>query len=163
MVKNIIIRLLIQNSGKIFNSVREAYKRVISRGASSANNTNSSQQQQQDNSNNNEKQGGFGKFSFQNLVSSPLTKDEALKILDLHNSTNVNYTEINEKANKLIEMNNPEKGGSFYIQNKVFYAREFLIKEYPPTEEEMSQENQEDEKKEEEVKEEVNNERNTKL
>jgi len=28
-------------------------------------------------------------------------------------------------------MNDPEKGGSFYIQNKVYYAKEFLMDDFP--------------------------------
>ena len=37
---------------------------------------------------------------------------------------------------KMIEMifekNNPEKGGSFYLQSKVYFAKEHLMQDFPP-------------------------------
>ena len=32
----------------------------------------------------------------------------------------------------MFEKNNPEKGGSFYIQSKVYFAKEFLMQDFPP-------------------------------
>jgi mitochondrial import inner membrane translocase subunit TIM16 len=34
-----------------------------------------------------------------------------------------------EKYNRLFKANDPEKGGSFYIQSKVYRAKEFLDSE----------------------------------
>ncbi len=39
---------------------------------------------------------------------------------------------------KYFEANDPEKGGSFYIQNKVYYSKEFLMENFPK---EMNQSN----------------------
>jgi hypothetical protein len=33
-----------------------------------------------------------------------------------------------------MESNDPNKGGSFYIQNKVYYAKEFLMQDFPQEE-----------------------------
>ena len=35
-----------------------------------------------------------------------------------------------ERFDTLFEKNLPEKGGSFYIQSKVYYAKEFLMQDY---------------------------------
>jgi len=37
-----------------------------------------------------------------------------------------------ERFDTLIEKNTPEKGGSFYIQSKVFFAKEHLMQDFPP-------------------------------
>lgn len=36
-----------------------------------------------------------------------------------------------ERFDTLFEKNLPEKGGSFYIQSKVYFAKEFLMQDYP--------------------------------
>jgi hypothetical protein len=36
-----------------------------------------------------------------------------------------------ERFDTLFEKNMPEKAGSFYIQSKVFFAKEFLMQDYP--------------------------------
>lgn len=51
----------------------------------------------------------------------------------------------------LFTKNDPTKGGSFYIQSKIFCAKEFLMSQYPTGEEEKFMKNhKEDMKKEEE-------------
>ena len=32
----------------------------------------------------------------------------------------------------MFEKNNPEKGGSFYIQSKIYFAKEHLMQDFPP-------------------------------
>jgi import inner membrane translocase subunit TIM16 len=62
-----------------------------------------------------------------------MSKEEALKILNFTNVENINTLskeQITSRADKYIEMNNPAKGGSFYIQNKVLYAKETLLAYY---------------------------------
>ena len=157
MVKNVIIRLLFEHGGKVLRSVYNAYKQVnksqgstanTQNNSSNSNNNNNSNNSSNDNkekdgnnsNNGNNSSGTFGRFSMQNLISSPMTKDEALKILDLNKSTTVNYSEIMGKYNKIVKMNDPEKGGSFYIQNKAFYAKEFLLVEFPASEEDLEKE-----------------------
>jgi hypothetical protein len=66
MVKKLIIRLLFEFGGKILKSVSTAYKEVLKSGRKPADNTSST-----------------NKFSMSNLINSPMTKDEALKILNI--------------------------------------------------------------------------------
>lgn len=143
MVKNILIRMLINNSGLILNSLKNAYKNVIQKSNTRTNSNYfkySSNKEEADNSDNNannkesHRKGSFGKFSFQNLVSSPMTKLEAIKILEISSSEKLNSNEIMQKFDKLMKINNPENGGSFYIQNKIYYAKEYLMDEFPKEE-----------------------------
>lgn len=147
MVKRFLFKLLIQNSGLIFNSIKNAYRSVIANAASknfsSQSNNNSNQSNQQSNNegnqggdngknnNNDDKEnkssGSFGKYSLQNLIASPMTRQEALKILDITEEQSQTPKEIMERFDKLMKLNDPEKGGSFYIQNKIYYAKEYLM------------------------------------
>ncbi len=36
-----------------------------------------------------------------------------------------------ERFDLLFEKNLPEKGGSFYIQSKLYFAKEFLMQDFP--------------------------------
>lgn len=54
--------------------------------------------------------------------------DEALKILDLKKS-DLNLDKIDHKYKYLFDVNSKEKGNSFYLQSKIFYAMDTLRKE----------------------------------
>lgn len=54
--------------------------------------------------------------------------EEALKILDIDRK-DLNLTEIDKKYEYLFDVNSKEKGNSFYLQSKVFYAMDSLKKE----------------------------------
>lgn len=54
--------------------------------------------------------------------------DEALKILDIEKK-DLNLTKIDEKYEYLFDVNSKEKGNSFYLQSKVYYAMDTLRKE----------------------------------
>lgn len=58
--------------------------------------------------------------------SSGLTLDEACKILNVKppmgGETNMEHTM--ERFKKLFDLNDPKKGGSFYLQSKILRARE---------------------------------------
>ena len=66
-----------------------------------------------------------------------MTRDEALKILNLeeaevvdddeHQQSSLNPKEIMEKFDTLIEKNQVDKGGSFYIQSKIYWAKQHLM------------------------------------
>eukprot|EP00911_Craspedida_sp_UC1_P001897 UC1_evm1s1457 len=49
---------------------------------------------------------------------------EARKVLNVE--TTASWEEILEKYDKMFEMNDKKKGGSFYLQSKVYRAREAL-------------------------------------
>lgn len=77
MVKNFIIRFLFDNGAKILRSILNAHKHV---NASRANpNPNSNQNDNNQNGN----KSMFEKLNLNNLVITPMTKDEAMKILSL--------------------------------------------------------------------------------
>lgn len=61
-----------------------------------------------------------------NLVSSGLTLDEACKILNVRppKAGETNLEVVTERFKKLFDMNEPTKGGSFYLQSKILRARE---------------------------------------
>lgn len=54
--------------------------------------------------------------------------EEALKILDIEKS-DISLDKIDEKYKYLFEVNSKEKGNSFYLQSKVYYAMDSLRKE----------------------------------
>lgn len=54
--------------------------------------------------------------------------DEALKILGLEKK-DLNSEKIEQKYNYLFDVNSKEKGNSFYLQSKVYYAMDTLTKE----------------------------------
>ncbi|ODV77869.1 mitochondrial import inner membrane translocase subunit TIM16 [Suhomyces tanzawaensis NRRL Y-17324] len=54
--------------------------------------------------------------------------EEALKILDLEKK-DLTMEKIDEKYTYLFDVNSKEKGNSFYLQSKVYYAMDTLKKE----------------------------------
>lgn len=57
-----------------------------------------------------------------------ISVDESLKILDL-DKNKLSLDKIEEKYNYLFDVNSKEKGNSFYLQSKVYYAMDTLKKE----------------------------------
>jgi hypothetical protein len=123
MVKKLIIKLLYEFGSKGVNSVLKAYRELIKNKPNADPNKNKKEEK---------KEGGDSsfRFNFNNLISNPMTKDEALKILNLKEA-DLKPEEIMMQFEKYFEANEPTKGGSFYIQNKIFYAKEFLMDNFP--------------------------------
>lgn len=71
------------------------------------------------------------KTPFNAIGSSVMSKDEALKILNIK-ECNVTVEKIINQSKEYIQANDPIKGGSFYIQNKIYHARETLLRLYQP-------------------------------
>ena len=61
-----------------------------------------------------------------NFASSGLTLDEACKILNVKppQAGKADMESVMERFKKLFDINDPNKGGSFYLQSKVLRARE---------------------------------------
>lgn len=61
-----------------------------------------------------------------NLASSGLTLDEACKILNVKppQGGKANMEDVMARFKRLFDVNDPQKGGSFYLQSKVLRARE---------------------------------------
>lgn len=60
------------------------------------------------------------------FASSGLTMDEACRILNVKppQAGEANVEQVMERFKKLFDMNDPQKGGSFYLQSKILRARE---------------------------------------
>ncbi|KAI9837872.1 MAG: mitochondrial import inner membrane translocase subunit TIM16 [Sclerophora amabilis] len=61
-----------------------------------------------------------------NITSSGLTLDEACKILNVKppQGGKANMEDVLARFKKLFDLNEPTKGGSFYLQSKILRARE---------------------------------------
>ena len=61
-----------------------------------------------------------------NLASSGLTLEEACKILNVKppQAGKANMEDVMERFKRLFDQNDPNKGGSFYLQSKILRARE---------------------------------------
>ena len=67
------------------------------------------------------------------LVNTPMTRSEALKILDIEAELDEELDHVNvmERFDTLFEKNLPENGGSFYIQSKIYFAKQHLMMDFP--------------------------------
>ena len=67
-----------------------------------------------------------------------MTLDEACKILNVKQPAKgeaANMEDVMDRFKRLFDANNPEKGGSFYLQSKVVRARERIEAEMRPMQE----------------------------
>lgn len=82
--------------------------------------------------------GGSGGAS----LSSGMTLDEACKILNVKPPAGgqASVEEVMDRYKRLFDANNPEKGGSFYLQSKIVRAKERFERELGPMQEKVQQE-----------------------
>ncbi|MCJ1409927.1 mitochondrial import inner membrane translocase subunit TIM16 [Ptychographa xylographoides] len=61
-----------------------------------------------------------------NFASAGLTLDEACKILNVKppQGGKANMEDVMERFKRLFDVNDPKKGGSFYLQSKILRARQ---------------------------------------
>lgn len=59
-------------------------------------------------------------------ISSGITLDEACKVLNVKPPMGgqANLTVVHERYKKLFDLNDPNKGGSFYLQSKILRAKD---------------------------------------
>ena len=109
MVKKLIVNLILDNLGRIGKSITSAYQQVVNSGGA--------------------QQSGFGKAAQATVgrfIVKPMTRTEACAILNIETSEPVegqtaeeelklDPKEIMDRFNVLMEKNQLEKGGSFYI------------------------------------------------
>ncbi|KAJ5247348.1 Mitochondrial import inner membrane translocase subunit tim16 [Penicillium chermesinum] len=76
------------------------------------------------------------------FTSSGLTLDEACKILNVKPPVagEASLEHTMERFKKLFDLNDPQKGGSFYLQSKILRARERIEMEIREAERKMAQE-----------------------
>ncbi|OOF93702.1 hypothetical protein ASPCADRAFT_209052 [Aspergillus carbonarius ITEM 5010] len=75
-------------------------------------------------------------------MSSGLSLDEACKILNVKppQGGEGNVEQVMERFKKLFDLNDPQKGGSFYLQSKILRARERLEMEFRQAERKAAEE-----------------------
>ncbi|KAH8432601.1 import motor complex subunit PAM16 [Aspergillus melleus] len=74
------------------------------------------------------------------FTSSGLTLDEACKILNVKPPQGeANLEQVMERFKKLFDLNDPQKGGSFYLQSKILRARERIEMEVRQAERKVAQ------------------------
>ncbi|KAK7422907.1 mitochondrial import inner membrane translocase subunit TIM16 [Neonectria magnoliae] len=76
-------------------------------------------------------------------LSSGMTLDEACKILNVKPPAGgnvANIEEVLERYKRLFDVNDPQKGGSFYLQSKIVRAKERFERELGPMREKVEQE-----------------------
>lgn len=72
-------------------------------------------------------QGGGGST----FATSNISMDEACKILNVGPGKmgNIELEQVTERFKRLFDLNDPKKGGSFYLQSKILRARERIERE----------------------------------
>jgi hypothetical protein len=124
-MQRFLIKLILDNSSRIISSVSKAYKDIIAQSGQKTANTNRG-------SNTSSKKDPFSNINFSDISgTNTMTKSEALKILNFSEKEKLNARQIIQRYEKYFENNDPNKGGSFYLQNKFYYAKEILIKDFP--------------------------------
>ncbi|CAK7564251.1 MAG: mitochondrial import inner membrane translocase subunit TIM16 [Sporothrix epigloea] len=80
-------------------------------------------------------------------LSTGMTLDEAVQILNVPkpttsgtNAKNYDMEEVMDRFKRLFDANDPQKGGSFYLQSKILRARERIEAEMRPVLEKAAQE-----------------------
>ena len=122
-MQRFIIKLILDNSSRIISSVSKAYKDINAQNGNKSANSNRSS---------NAKSDPFANFNFSDISGiNSMSKSEALKILNFSEKEKLNARMIIERYEKYFENNDPKKGGSFYLQNKFYNAKEILIKDFP--------------------------------
>ncbi|ROT42568.1 mitochondrial import inner membrane translocase subunit tim-16 [Sodiomyces alkalinus F11] len=90
------------------------------------------------------KMGGNAATAGRANLSSGMTLDEACRILNVKPPKNgtggATAEEIADRFKRLFDANDPQKGGSFYLQSKVLRAKERLQSEVEPIIERAEQE-----------------------
>jgi import inner membrane translocase subunit TIM16 len=73
-----------------------------------------------------------------------MTLDEACKILNVKPPAGgqANVEEVLSRYKRLFDANDPQKGGSFYLQSKIVRAKERFEREIGPIREKMEQEDE---------------------
>lgn len=67
-----------------------------------------------------------------------ITLDESSKILNIENEKDMNLEKIEERFKYLFDVNDKDKGGSFYLQSKIYRAAERLKYELAEKEKEKA-------------------------
>ncbi|KAF2133580.1 cochaperone Pam16 [Dothidotthia symphoricarpi CBS 119687] len=113
MAHRIITQVVFSGARIIGRAVTESYKQAAASQKFAAANQNGG--------------GGGGAFS----GSSNITMDEACQILNVSPGKmgHIEPEAVTERFKRLFDLNDPQKGGSFYLQSKILRARERIERE----------------------------------
>ena len=64
-----------------------------------------------------------------NAMRGKMQVGEAKSILNLEDEDNIDEKIVEERFKKMYDINSPDTGGSFYLQSKIFRAKEALFKD----------------------------------
>jgi mitochondrial import inner membrane translocase subunit TIM16 len=64
-----------------------------------------------------------------NAMRGKMQSGEAKEILNLQDLKEIDEIIVEEKFKKMYELNSPDSGGSFYLQSKIFRAKEALFRD----------------------------------
>ena len=64
-----------------------------------------------------------------NALRGKMQSGEAKEILNLQDLKEIDEIIVEEKFKKMYELNSPDSGGSFYLQSKIFRAKEALFRD----------------------------------
>ena len=64
-----------------------------------------------------------------NALRGKMQVDEAKQILNLEDVSKLDEKTIEETFKKMYDLNSPDTGGSFYLQSKIYRAKEALFKD----------------------------------
>lgn len=89
-----------------------------------------------------QKAGGGVSTSGRANLSTGMTLEEAVKILDVKppQGGQVDMEEVLDRFKRLFDANDPQKGGSFYLQSKILRARERIEADAKPLQEKLAHE-----------------------
>lgn len=90
-----------------------------------------------------QKAGGSGVSSSGRAnLSSGMTLEEAVKVLDVKppQGGKADMEEVMAQFKRLFDANDPQKGGSFYLQSKILRARERIEADVKPIQEKVAHE-----------------------
>ena len=99
----------------------------------------------------NAKAGGGAAAAASNLVKRKMASDEAMKILNIETREELTVETVKQLYKRHYEANDPKKGGSFYLQSKIYRAREALEMELDPERRSGEKENEVGQDKSEET------------
>jgi hypothetical protein len=121
-----------ENENKEENSNTNSNSNTNDKKDNNNNNRNENKNNKNNNNNNDEKKDSFGFFKISK--GTPMIKEEAYKIMNFTENDELTSELIMERYEKYFIINDPNKGGSFYLQNKIFYSKEFLMQDFPKSE-----------------------------
>lgn len=108
MAHRAVVHILVTGAKVFGKSFVEAYRQAASQSAKQAAST------------------GARNGTGQKSEYGGITLDESCKILNIEESSNIDLDKVQQRYQYLFDVNDQSKGGSFYLQSKIYRAAERL-------------------------------------